>query len=289
MMQIANNLRYNNCPLCGAVTIHQVGRINYVSPVYYSTQVISLLSPPELWKCDSCHSGFIQNAVPEVESISLYKQGKSEERWASTYHDEPKTKVVAETLKKLFKKKSRVLDIGCNTGEILDFAQKRGCKTFGVEYSLDSLNLLKSKGHIAHSSMEEVEENLDVITAFDLIEHLYDLPKFIEICLDKLSPDGCLVFLTGDICCFWAQSTRANWWYVRYPEHITFPSRKYFELHPKLQVMDWIPTFADRAYDRPKLRVVMSIAKRLLLGDYSGVPALGPDHALIVIKRRNSL
>lgn len=289
MIQIENSLRHEYCPLCGSIAIQKVGAINLFSPTYYSTEIVSMVSLPELWKCGSCDSAFVQNAVSEATSVALYTQGKSNQKYAQINTEQPKTKVVAQTLDMLFKKDLRILDVGCNTGELLDFARNRGCQTFGVEYSQDSLVLLKGKGHVAYSSINKIEGLFDVITAFDLIEHLYNLNDFLDICFNALTPDGCLVFLTGDISCFWAKLTRANWWYVRHPEHITFPSRKYFELHPKFQVVDWITTYADRAYDRPKLRVLMSIAKRLLLGDYSGLPALSSDHALIVLKRRNSL
>jgi SAM-dependent methyltransferase len=288
MIKIDNNLRNDSCPLCEASLLHNLGNINYPSPVSYSTTAVSLLATPELWQCRICNSAFVQNAVPEIESIALYTQGKSEQRYGAVNSEQPKTKVVAETLGKLLKKDMRFLDVGCNTGELLDFAKNKGCKTFGVEYSKDSLNILRRKGHIAYSTMSEVDESFDIITAFDLIEHLYNLPQFLDICVDLLSPAGYLVLLTGDIGCFSARLTRANWWYVRYPEHIVFPSRKYFELHPKFQIQDWISTYADRFYEQPLLRAVKNIAQALLAGDYSGLPSIGPDHALILITRRNS-
>lgn len=288
MIQITNSLRYEQCPLCGSVAIKKIGNINLFSPTSYSTEIVSMMFLPELWDCGICDSAFVQNAVPEATSVSLYKQGKSNKKYATVNCEQPKTKVVTQTLDRLFKKDIRVLDVGCNTGELLDFARNRGCKTFGVEYSQDSLALLKEKGHVAYSNTKEVDGLFDVITAFDLIEHLYNLNEFLDTCFQVLSPGGCLVFLTGDISCFWAKFTGSNWWYVRHPEHITFASKKYFELHPKFQVVDWIPTYADRVYDRPKLRVLFSIAKRLLLGDYCGLPALSSDHALIVLKRKNS-
>lgn len=286
-MQIQNNLRSEKCPLCGSVVIQKIGNIQLFSPTYYSTEIVSMVSLPELWKCCTCDSAFVQNAVPEETSVALYTQGKSNQKYAKINTEQPKTQVVSQTLDMLFQKDLRILDVGCNTGELLDFGKNKGCKTFGVEYSQDSLILLKKKGHVAYSNIKEIEGLFDIITAFDLIEHLYNLNDFLDTCFNVLSPGGCLIFLTGDISCFWAKLTRANWWYVRYPEHITFPSKKYFELHPKFQIVDWIPTYADRVYDRPKFRVLMSIAKRLLLGDYSGLPALSSDHALIILKRRN--
>jgi hypothetical protein len=75
MIKIDNNLRYDHCPLCGSGAIQKIGYINYFSPIYYSTEIVSMLSLPELWKCKICESAFVQNAVPEARSIAFYKQG----------------------------------------------------------------------------------------------------------------------------------------------------------------------------------------------------------------------
>lgn len=289
MKQINNNLRFIICPLCGNSEIFKVGNINYFQPLCYSTEPVTMLCTPELWRCKICNSGFVQNIVPEADSIILYQEGKSAERFGTGYSDEPKTKEVARILRQFLSAGTKMLDIGCNTGDILDFAKNRGCKTFGLEYSLESLNILKHKGHKAYANMQEINNSFDVITAFDLVEHLYDLPSFLESCLKFLTPNGYLILLTGNINCIWAKITKANWWYLRYPEHIIFPSKKYFENYSRLRLENWIPTYADRAYDRPKHLVAISTFKRVLLRDYSGLPALSPDHALIILKHQKSL
>ena len=288
MKQLRNNLRFTNCPLCQNSEIFKVGNINYFQPFYHSTELISFLLTPELWRCRKCQSGFAQNIVPEPESILLYQQGKSAERYATGYSDEPKTKVLTQTLANLLNQGTKILDVGCNTGDILDFAKNRGCKTFGVEYSLDSLEILKKNGHIVYTKLQEINESFDVITAFDLVEHLYNLPDFLETCLNLLTPNGSLIVLTGNINCIWAKITKSNWWYLRYYEHITFPSKKYFENHSKLKLISCISTYADKAYDRPKYLVALSTLKRVLLRDYSGLPALTPDHLLFILKHQES-
>lgn len=286
MKQLYNNFGINHCPLCKNTDIFKVGNIDYFQPVCYSTEPVSFLLTPELWRCKRCKSAFVENIVPESESILLYQNGKSAERFANGYSDEPKTRSLTKTLISLLNKGTKILDVGCNTGDVLDFAKNRGCKTFGVEYSLDSLNILNKNGHIVYPNLQEVDESFDVITAFDLIEHLYNLPDFIETCLNFLAPNGHIILLTGNINCIWAKITKSNWWYLRYPEHIIFPSKEYFENHSRLKLVSWIPTYADRAYDRPKHLVAMSTLKRVLLRDYSALPALTPDHGLFILKHR---
>jgi len=289
MQKVNNNLSTNNCPLCNAISIDRVGLIDYASPLYYSTEEVIMLCQPELWKCNNCYSSFVQNAVNEIDSISLYSKGNAEERWShSPTFEESKTKIVVNKIKSLLNRDIQILDVGCNTGELLDLAKRYGCKTFGVEYSLTSLKVLKEKSHIAYSSIQEVKSLFRIITAFDLVEHLYNLPEFLNICFDKLQSDGYLVILTGDIGCLSARITGAKWWYVRYPEHIIFPSKKYFAHHPKFQLIDWIPTYAGLGYKQPLVQALKSTTKYLIKGMYSGSPSLVPDHTLIVLKRKDS-
>lgn len=288
MLTINNNLSFDNCPLCYSDNIRKSGDINYELPIYYSTEQIQVICQPELWKCDVCHSSFVQNAVTEDDAISLYNKGESGKRWFDNLSFEnSKTKVTVETIKKILKNNARILDIGANTGDLLDFAQEKGCKTFGIEYSVNSFNLLKEKKHIAYSNIQEIKNSFDIITAFDIIEHFYNFPKLLDSCFDRLVPNGYLVILTGNIGCLSAKIAGANWWYVRFPEHIIFPSKKYFKQHTKFQLIDWINTYAGNGYKKPIFEMLKTTTKELLKAKYSGQHSFVADHALIVLKRKS--
>ena len=181
-----------------------------------------------------------------------------------------------------------MLDIGCNTGELLDYAKSRGCQTAGLEFSAASRGVLEEKGHRAYASFDELDELYDVITAIDFVEHLYDVPDFMARCKRQLAPDGCLVILTGDVGSLSARICGTRWWYVRIPEHIVFPSRKYYEEFSGFQVAEWISTYASVVYDKTVVRKIIriiKIMKVLLKGNYRGLPSFYPDHILIVLRK----
>lgn len=289
-IDIDNNSRYSECNLCGSSKIFKINSIIYNKPTHYSSNEIVISKQPELWKCNNCRSLFVQNAVQEIDSIKLYSEGKSSERWSSnSSFEEQKSKNIVNILGSILKNKINVLDIGCNTGELLDFAQRQGCKTFGVEYSRTSLELTKSKGHIAFSNSDEIESRLfDVITAFDLIEHLYDIPSFLNDCYNRLSLGGYLVLLTGNIHSLSSFLLGSNWWYVKYPEHIVFPSRKYFESHTRFQVVNWLRVYHSRSFEYPIISTMKFVLSCLIKQQiYSGIPSFQPDHVLIVLRRKN--
>lgn len=252
----------------------------------FSTKEIDLCYPPEIWTCEQCSSGFTQNIIPEAISESLYSTSHAEQRWSSTPFKQHKTSEVVCAMTDVFITKPHILDVGCNTGELLDFAKSFGCVTSGLEYSDTSCNILRNKGHTAYQTFNEVKNNFSIITAFDLVEHLYDVQSFINNCYDKLIDGGKLIILTGDIQSVSAVKSGAHWWYAQYPEHIVFPSKEYFKKLDNFILEKWLPTYASVNYIFPVYRVLLSRLKSLIIRrKYNGMPSLSPDHALIVLTK----
>jgi SAM-dependent methyltransferase len=283
---INNGLRHDRCPCCQASDISKVGDIGYGEKVLFSSHEIRLDHTPELWRCEKCKSSFTQNILSEDVATSLYTQGTAGERWSRVPTPQQKPAEIVNELIKYFQPGLRVLDIGCNTGELLDFAQSSRCITAGVEFSDASRIELGKNGHQAYPSLAETgNRQFDVITAFDLIEHLYDVESMLASCRDALAENGTLIILTGDINSWSSRLCGSRWWYVKYPEHIVFPSIKFLREFPGLELVRWVPTYAALGYRNPPLKVLMGLARYMLTGRYAGLPSFGPDHALIVLRR----
>ncbi len=280
-----NSYRHKSCPLCSSIKVQYVNNIEYMGHDKFTTNVISLGFSPELWRCCTCGSWFAQNIIPANVAISLYRDGFSADCWSQKPLVENKSSEILDLLSSVMEKDKRVLDVGCNTGELLDYAKSRGCITSGVEYSVNSRKILDCKGHLAYSSLDEADETYDIITSFDLIEHLYDVPYFFKACKEKLSDNGLIVILTGDIRSLTARLCQAKWWYLKYPEHIVFPSHNFYEKYSGCQVDEWISTYASVGYHHPFTTKMIGITRNLLEGNYMGLPSLGPDHILIVLRK----
>jgi len=281
---IANDLRYEQCPLCSSRRVSKVGRIPYDSPTRFSTSEFEFASAPELWHCKDCGSSFVQNAVPEETAIRLYTSGASGERWSSEEFQLLKPENQLSTLNSYLKAGASVLDIGCNTGELLDYARARGSKTTGVEYSAPSRKVLQRKGHDSFASLADVMGEFDVITAFDLVEHFYDVPGFFRKCKALLKQGGVLVILTGNIGSISARVSRMDWWYLRYPEHVVFLSKEFFTRHSGLSLERWVRTYASIGYKARWTQILRQLAGGVLRRRYSGLPSIGPDHVLVVLR-----
>jgi SAM-dependent methyltransferase len=287
-MEVDNSFRRDSCPFCGSDDLRKLGSADYSGSVKFSSKEIKLLCTPEIWFCENCGSGFTQNIVPEAIARTLYSTSRAGDRWSNTPFLQDKTPEVITAMSNHFRTGGRVLDVGCNTGELLDFAKGFGCQTSGLEYSVDSCEVIKDKGHDAYQSFAEIGQQYEFITAFDLVEHLYDVTGFLAACHEKLVAGGKLILLTGDIQSKTGVRAGPHWWYVQYPEHIVFPSRKFFEDRDCFNLETWLPTYARVGYVYSGLRILLSRIKSQLTGRlYNGLPSVSPDHALIVLSKKD--
>lgn len=282
-----NTFQWTACPLCGGNKIDQIGAIDYRKPILFSTQEIELERTPLLFECRKCESWFTQNIVPQELAFAMYQSGASSEKWADTPPvSEGKSANIIARLDEHIDAGMTVLDVGANTGELLDHARSRGAVTFGVEPSEASREVLLRKGHQVFSHLNEVTGTFDVVTAFDLVEHHYDIPEFMGWVRDRLKPGGMFILLTGDNHSLSARLSRQRWWYLKAPEHIVFPSETYLARTEGFRLISKDSTFASRGYEKGKvMQYLQYVRKNLFMGGYDGLPSLGPDHMLLTFSR----
>lgn len=112
-----------------------------------------------------------------------------------------------ERISELVENRSKVLDIGCATGKLVEYLkQNKQCRVFGVEVSSDmALEAGKRCGGITCVDIESCEnlpfekESFDIIILADVLEHL----KRPDIVLRKIIPylksNGYLLFSIPNI------------------------------------------------------------------------------------------
>jgi hypothetical protein len=287
MLEINNSLVRTQCPLCLSFKIRKTGDIFYPEPVSFSNHEVRLKHIPELFYCQECKSSFISKIIREDELIDLYKKGKSHEKWKTfEFHRDKRPEMIRE-LSKLLSPNKYVLDIGCNAGDFLDFAKEKGCITHGIEYSVSCHDVLVGKGHQVFASESEIDVTYDVITAFDVIEHVYDINSFLDFYSTKLNKNGYLVLLTGDISCISALVCKVSWWYITLPEHIIFPSRKFFKGYEKLVLQSITSVYNSNFFYVPwfsRLKVILG--NFMKHRSYTGFPPLSADHILVVMQKK---
>ena len=93
-------------------------------------------------------------------------------------------------------KNSDILDVGCGTGFLLDYLKKYSKSTSGVEKNKEFLKFLRKSGHIAYSDLHEVDKKYELITSFNVIEHVDNVISFIKSMYNLLKKNGTLIIET---------------------------------------------------------------------------------------------
>lgn len=287
MGYIINTFRRNVCPFCNSNQIFKVGDLSYPENYVIKPHILSFSHIPELYRCKECFSGFSQNIIPPDVLFTIYQTANGSQLWTGKQFDTYKTVEVVNVFSNLLKEGDNVLDIGCNTGIFLDYAKIRKCITYGIEICEESVTILNQKGHCVYNNINQLTKKMDIIVAFDLIEHLFEPSNFFQKVIDLLKPNGSLYILTGNLDSFSYRLIKNKWWYINLPEHISFPSLFFFKTLKYFKINKVLKTYASE-YHRNYMKEV-SFRDYLYLfrkRQYNGSPSFFSDHYLVELKKK---
>jgi 2-polyprenyl-3-methyl-5-hydroxy-6-metoxy-1,4-benzoquinol methylase len=128
-----------------------------------------------------------------------------------------------------YRSTGRILDIGCGIGGFVDAAQQAGWDSYGVDVS-SSAQIPISRGlKVLQSSLEEAnfpQDYFDVVTLFDVIEHLPDPKMMIQQAGRVLRPGGCIFLLTPNQGSLLAKILKERWEMVEPEDHLVLYDRR---------------------------------------------------------------
>ena len=144
--------------------------------------------------------------------------------------EEKNMRAYLEGIKK-FKRSGKLLDVGCATGIFMVEAQKDGFEVYGIDVSDYAVKIAKKRFGkcVKRQSVEKAaytKKKFDVITMFDVIEHLSDPKKVLDRLAMTLADDGLLVINTGDTESFLAKIQGRDWHFFIPPQHFFYFSEK---------------------------------------------------------------
>lgn len=188
----------------------------------------------DLWQCENCGHVFVIDESFIKEATQSYQDGPVDELYLREKMG--RARAVKKYLKKLEKirgEQGYLLDVGCYAGLFLAEAKRNGWRTEGVEYSLEAIKKARELfgiETIRQGKIEEVvntieQETFDVVTMFDVIEHLTQPDLVISGIYNKMKSGGLLLISTPDISSLAARFKRHNWYSI-VPSHLHYFSQK---------------------------------------------------------------
>jgi len=120
----------------------------------------------------------------------------------------------------------RVLDVGCAAGFFLKVMADKGWRTTGVEISQPMVSYAREElglpdvrvGDLLSVDLEP--GSFDVITLWDVIEHLERPDRHLARAVELLADDGILVIETQDVGSRFARALGRKWHHYKHEEHL---------------------------------------------------------------------
>jgi SAM-dependent methyltransferase len=124
-----------------------------------------------------------------------------------------------------FKQSGALLDLGCSSGSFLEFMGRESWKLYGIEMSVKSAKAAEAKcgaqvfvGSILDAPFPA--ESFDVITCFDVLEHLYEPRRVMARVSEWLKPGGIFYVLVPNVDSAEARVFGSYWHGLELPRHL---------------------------------------------------------------------
>ena len=196
--------------------------------------------PVQVVTCDDCGLVYVTprlqgEALRAVYDEGYWKSANPKQRGYADYARE------AALYLKTFRKRmalvsrwlpaqARVLDIGCAAGYFLRIAREHGHDVHGVELSTAiAIEAVKALGadrvHVgtlddAVTAMDHRPQSFDLVTMWDVVEHIPEPQPVLRRIRDLIKPGGKLLLETQNVASRWARLLGRRWHHYKHDEHL---------------------------------------------------------------------
>jgi 2-polyprenyl-3-methyl-5-hydroxy-6-metoxy-1,4-benzoquinol methylase len=204
-------------------------------PVCSGGQVAEFLVAPDryhwrkqtyrLARCSSCESVWL-SSPPQPQEMGLHYtedyhraivaagEGSAVERWKD------QVKLISD-----FKREGSILDIGCSSGGFLSTMKNGAWQLYGIE--MEESTAVRARANtgaevFVGDAMDAPfpSGSFDVITCFDVLEHVYSPREFLTKVLSWLKPGGIFYSMMPNIASWEARVFGTHWYGLELPRHL---------------------------------------------------------------------
>lgn len=197
---------HNQCILCNSTDIKELKKYRK----HY------------LVKCKKCSFVF-SNRIPEDDEL--------QQHYATYQRNAEISSITIKRYEELlnilekYRKTNTILDIGCGDGHFLNVAKQKGWNVYGTEFTDEAVNVCTQKGiNCFKGRLSELEFNttFDVITSFEVIEHIYNPVEEINIISKLLRKGGGFYLTTPNFTSLTTLILQEHRRTIEYPEHLSY-------------------------------------------------------------------
>jgi len=248
------------CPICGSASTGMLFQKHY--------------------KCKNCGLIFFEYTLNVADLAKIYDEKYFRGKVYCDYIQEKtfRKKLFLEKLnliKTYIPPNGKVLDVGCATGFFLEVMRKLGYETYGIEvsdyasnYARNMLKLNVITGDLLSASFPD--DFFDIITMFDVLEHLPNPIETLAECSRIIKRGGILIIETLNADSLIFKILKQNWPLFSPPYHLFYFNQKNigllldkckFERIKVLPIQTYIPSLKGfkriRYFKYPVLRQIL--------------------------------
>ena len=210
----------NECPICSSKN-----KTTHLSIVDHnvSNDVFTIS------KCSDC--GFLfTDPIPSKETIGKYYKsdnyishsGTKKGLINSVYHVVRNYQISKkEQLISTLTNKKKLLDIGCGTGEFVQFCEEKGWQVFGTEPDTKTRARVQIDSVCSDIWAQKLsKETFSVVTMWHVLEHVYELNNSLNKIVSLIEKNGFLVVAVPNHDSFDAKKYKENWVAYDVPIHL---------------------------------------------------------------------
>ena len=207
----------NPCPLCGNVAVYHFLRAP--DRFHWRSEEFDLLRCETcscVWLADPPRPDDMGRHYDEDYHAAIMAAGENSvsSRW------QRQRRKISE-----YKQSGNILDIGCSSGAFLGTMKANSWKLYGIEMEAATAQRARATTGAEVFVGDAVAapfaaESFDVITCFDLLEHVYDPREFLTKVRVWLKPDGIIYVALPNIDS-WESKTMGSYWFgLELPRHL---------------------------------------------------------------------